>query len=93
MNIGDSKDQAQSAFGEYISSYYPELSKAVDLSNWGPVGSPDTIVDWFQRFHAAGVDYFICRFGDLDQFSQVERFAADVLPALRAGEQETARSQ
>jgi alkanesulfonate monooxygenase SsuD/methylene tetrahydromethanopterin reductase-like flavin-dependent oxidoreductase (luciferase family) len=93
MNIGDSKDQAQSAFGEYISSYYPELSKAVDLSNWGPVGSPDTIVDWFQRFHAAGVDYFICRFGDLDQFSQVERFAADVLPVLRAGEQETARSQ
>ena len=84
MNIGESEDQARAAFGQYISSYYPELSKSVDLSNWGPVGTPDTIVDWFRRFHAAGVDYFICRFGDLDQFSQVERFAADVLPVLRA---------
>jgi alkanesulfonate monooxygenase SsuD/methylene tetrahydromethanopterin reductase-like flavin-dependent oxidoreductase (luciferase family) len=84
MNIGESEDQARAAFGQYISSYYPELSKSVDLSNWGPVGSPDTIIDWFRRFHAAGVDYFICRFGDLDQFSQVERFAADVLPVLRA---------
>jgi hypothetical protein len=28
------------------------------------------------------VDHFVCRFGALDQFGQVERFAADVLPAL-----------
>ena len=40
MNIGDSKDEARSAFGDYISKYYPELSKAMDLSNWGPVGHP-----------------------------------------------------
>jgi alkanesulfonate monooxygenase SsuD/methylene tetrahydromethanopterin reductase-like flavin-dependent oxidoreductase (luciferase family) len=92
MNIGDSKDQARAAFDEYISSYYPELSKSVDLSNWGPVGSPDTIVDWFKRFHAAGVGHFICRFGDLDQFGQLERFAEQVLPVLRADEHETAKS-
>jgi len=93
MNIGDSKDQARAAFGQYISSYYPELSKSVDLSNWGPVGNPDTIADWFRRFDAAGVDHFICRFGDLDQFSQVERFAAEVLPVLRSHEHETTSSQ
>jgi alkanesulfonate monooxygenase SsuD/methylene tetrahydromethanopterin reductase-like flavin-dependent oxidoreductase (luciferase family) len=91
MNIGDSEDQARAAFGQYISSYYPELSKSVDLSNWGPVGSPDAVADWFRRFHAAGVDHFICRFGDLDQFGQVERFAADVLPVLRGREPETAK--
>lgn len=84
MNIGDSAAQAAQAFGQYISSYYPELSKSVDLSNWGPVGNPDTIADWFRRFRAAGVGHFICRFGDLDQFSQLERFAAEVLPALRS---------
>jgi hypothetical protein len=28
------------------------------------------------------VDHFICRFGALDQFGQVERFAAEVRPAL-----------
>ena len=85
MNIRDSKESARDAFGQYISSYYPELSKSVDLSNWGPVGSPDTIVEWFRRFHSAGVGHFICRFGDLDQFGQVERFAKEILPVLREG--------
>ncbi len=84
MNIGDSADSARQAFGEYISSYYPELSKTVDLSNWGPVGTPATIIDWFRRFRAAGVEHFVCRFGDLDQFAQVNRFAAEILPVLRA---------
>jgi alkanesulfonate monooxygenase SsuD/methylene tetrahydromethanopterin reductase-like flavin-dependent oxidoreductase (luciferase family) len=83
MNIGDSESQANAAFGEYISKYYPELSKAMNLSNWGPVGTPDQIIEWFRTFAAAGVDHFICRFGSLDQFGQVERFARDVLPALR----------
>jgi alkanesulfonate monooxygenase SsuD/methylene tetrahydromethanopterin reductase-like flavin-dependent oxidoreductase (luciferase family) len=55
----------------------------VDLSNWGPTGTPETVADWFRRFSAAGVDHFICRFGALDQFAQVERFAAEVIPALR----------
>ena len=27
MNIGDSADEARSAFGGYISKYYPELSQ------------------------------------------------------------------
>ncbi|MHB8322826.1 MAG: LLM class flavin-dependent oxidoreductase [Candidatus Dormibacteria bacterium] len=84
MNIGDSAEAARQAFGQYIANYYPELSKSVDLSNWGPVGTPETIIDWFRRFQAVGVDHFVCRFGDLDQFTQVSRFASEVLPALRA---------
>jgi alkanesulfonate monooxygenase SsuD/methylene tetrahydromethanopterin reductase-like flavin-dependent oxidoreductase (luciferase family) len=84
LNIGDSEDQAGAAFGDYIGKYYPELSKAMDLSNWGPVGSPEQIIRWFRTFAEAGVDHFICRFGSLDQFGQVERFARDVLPALRS---------
>ncbi len=83
LNIGDSKESAGGAFDQYISQYYPELSKAMDLSNWGPVGTPEDIIEWFRTFAAAGVDHFICRFGSLDQFGQVERFADDVLPALR----------
>jgi hypothetical protein len=50
--------------------------------NWGPVGTPEHR-QWFRTFEAAGVDHFICRFGSLDQFGQVERFAREVLPALR----------
>ena len=80
MNIGDSEAEAREAFGDYISKYYPELSQAMDLSNWGPVGTPDDIAAWLRRFAEAGVRHFICRFGAIDQFGQVERFAKEVLP-------------
>lgn len=80
MNVGDSAEEAGAAFDEYISKYYPELSQAMDLSNWGPVGSPEQIAAWLREFAERGVTHFICRFGDLDQVTQVERFANEVLP-------------
>jgi alkanesulfonate monooxygenase SsuD/methylene tetrahydromethanopterin reductase-like flavin-dependent oxidoreductase (luciferase family) len=83
MNIKDTKEKANAAIGEYISMYYPELSQKMDLSNWGPVGTPDDMIAWFKEFADRGVQHFICRFGDLDQFDQVERFSKDVLPAFR----------
>src|SRR5438067_3725835 len=85
MNIGESEDEARTAFDDYISKYYPELSKAMDLSNWGPVGTPEQIADWIRTFADAGVDHFICRFGAIDQFAQVERFAQEVLPVFARG--------
>jgi len=86
MNIADSRDEAQRGMDAYITQYYPELSKAMDLGEWGPVGTPDDIVAWLRAFADVGVDHFICRFGSLDQFGQVERLARDVLPAFRAVE-------
>jgi alkanesulfonate monooxygenase SsuD/methylene tetrahydromethanopterin reductase-like flavin-dependent oxidoreductase (luciferase family) len=83
MNIGDSKESAKKAFGSYISQYYPELSKQMDLSEWGPVGTPDDIIKWLKEFSEAGVTDFICRFGDLDQFGQVQRFAKEILPHFK----------
>jgi alkanesulfonate monooxygenase SsuD/methylene tetrahydromethanopterin reductase-like flavin-dependent oxidoreductase (luciferase family) len=84
MNIGDSQEMARASFGDYIRKYYPELSQVMDLSNWGPVGTPEQIGDWIRTFAAAGVDHFICRFGAIDQFGQVERFAAEVMPQFSA---------
>jgi alkanesulfonate monooxygenase SsuD/methylene tetrahydromethanopterin reductase-like flavin-dependent oxidoreductase (luciferase family) len=84
MNIGDSEEEARADFGEYIDRYYPELSKAMDLSNWGPVGTPAQIAEWIRAFADAGVRHFICRFGAVDQFGQVERFAQEVLPLFSA---------
>jgi alkanesulfonate monooxygenase SsuD/methylene tetrahydromethanopterin reductase-like flavin-dependent oxidoreductase (luciferase family) len=84
MNIGDSEEGARRDFDGYISKYYPELSKAIDLSNWGPVGTPEQIAAWLQEFADRGVTHFICRFGAIDQFGQVERFAKEVLPKFTA---------
>ncbi len=87
MNIADSEAEARRDIDAYITQYYPELSKAVDLGEWGPVGTPDQIARWIDEFARAGVDYFICRFGALDQFGQVARFAREVLPrfAIKEG--------
>lgn len=82
MNIGDSEEEANRAFDEYISQYYPELSQNMDLSNWGPVGEPEQIAAWLREFADRGVTHFICRFGDLNQQEQVDRFASEVLPAF-----------
>ena len=84
MNIGDSQADAHRGMDEYISQYYPELSKAMDLGEWGPVGTPDDIARWIRTFADAGVDTFVCRFGSLDQFGQVKRFAREVLPQFAA---------
>jgi alkanesulfonate monooxygenase SsuD/methylene tetrahydromethanopterin reductase-like flavin-dependent oxidoreductase (luciferase family) len=84
MNIADSEAEAQRGIDAYISQYYPELSKSVDLGEWGPVGTPDRIAEWIETFARAGVTTFICRFGALDQFGQVARFARDVLPRFAA---------
>lgn len=80
MNIADSREEAQKGIEGYIGEYYPELSQKMDISQWGPVGTPDDIMEWLNTFSQAGVDYFICRFGSLDQFGQVQRFAEEIFP-------------
>jgi alkanesulfonate monooxygenase SsuD/methylene tetrahydromethanopterin reductase-like flavin-dependent oxidoreductase (luciferase family) len=86
MHVGDTEADARRGLGEYIAKYYPELSQSMDLSNWGPVGTPEQITDWLRTFADAGVDHFICRFGAIDQPGQVERFAKEVLPLFAAQE-------
>lgn len=82
MNIGESRHQAEQDIGYYISNYYPELSRKMDLAEWGPVGNPDDIVRWLHDFAEAGVDHFIVRFGAMNQFEQIARFERHVLPAF-----------
>ena len=65
--------------------YYPELSQGDGPLQLGPgrhAGrrSPRGCASSPTR----GVDHFICRFGAIDQFGQVERFAKEVLPAFTA---------
>lgn len=67
----------------YIDAYYPGFSDAVQLADWGPAGTAAEVVAWIRDFREAGVDTFICRFASLDQRGQLERFARDVLPAVR----------
>jgi alkanesulfonate monooxygenase SsuD/methylene tetrahydromethanopterin reductase-like flavin-dependent oxidoreductase (luciferase family) len=82
MNVGDSAQAAEEDFAAYIGAYYPEFGSQVDLSDWGPVGTPDVVAAWLRRFADAGVGHFICRFGSSDQPGQLARFASEVLPTF-----------
>ncbi len=55
----------------------------MDLSNWGPVGTPDEIVAWLREFAERGVDHFICRFGALDQFARSSASPAKCCPQFQ----------
>ena len=81
---GSAEDPAKADPGELKKQ--AELSRAMDLSNWGPVGTPGEIAAWLKEFHTRWVTHFICRFGAIDQFGQVERFAREVLPAFQTQE-------
>ena len=48
---------------------------------WGP---RDVVIEALSRYAAAGVTDLCMRFVGDDQQAQLERFTAEVLPALRA---------
>lgn len=83
MNIARTQADAERDLGDYIGAYYPELSKSMDLGEWGPMGTADDVAQWIQTFIDAGVNYFICRFGSMDQPGQVRRFAEEILPRFQ----------
>ncbi|MDA8077166.1 MAG: LLM class flavin-dependent oxidoreductase [Actinomycetota bacterium] len=86
IGLADTKADALAEQRRYIDAYYPGFSDAVGLDDWGPTGAPDDVIRWFRDFSDAGVSSFICRFAALDQPGQVERFAAEVLPAVQRDE-------
>ena len=85
MNIGDSEDEARERLRRlHLASTTRSCPRRWISRTGGPVGTPDQIAEWIRTFAEAGVDHFICRFGAIDQFAQVERFAKEVLPLFSA---------
>lgn len=80
MHIGDSREEAMENISEYVDRYYPE--QVYDLDDWGPIGTPEDVIEWLEEFAEIGCDTFIIRFGAFDQRAQLDRFAEEVLPAF-----------
>lgn len=81
FNINDSREQAEKEMMRYITSYYPNHQDP-DFDSWGPVGTPQDVIDQIQDYHDRGCDSFVVRFGADDQFEQLRRFADEVLPSF-----------
>lgn len=82
LALGGTEESARGSQADYLSKYYPEMSKKTQPVNWGPVGTPPQVAEWFRTFIDAGVTHFVIRFASLDQPGQLQTFATEVLPAV-----------
>jgi alkanesulfonate monooxygenase SsuD/methylene tetrahydromethanopterin reductase-like flavin-dependent oxidoreductase (luciferase family) len=77
--LADSPDAARDSFASFIAAYYPTFGPKVDLSDWGPIGTPDQVVAWIRTFAEAGVTRFLFRFGSMEPEADLTRFAREVI--------------
>ncbi len=73
MNVAPTEAEARAGIDQYLSQYYPEMprNKTLDLDEWGPIGTPDRVARGIETFAEAAVTAFVCRFGAIDQQTQV----------------------
>ena len=85
VNLNDDETQAEREMRAFMEGYYNvpyETMLAVQPTCNGPAGR---CIEWIRAFVEQGAETVCVRFGSPDQPGQQERFAAEVLPALRAG--------
>jgi len=85
VRFGDSREQALDDASSILSKRYAmDFRRAAE--RYCALGTPDEVLAYLKPFYTAGVRTFILDFlgSAEEQAAQLERFAADVLPALRA---------
>jgi alkanesulfonate monooxygenase SsuD/methylene tetrahydromethanopterin reductase-like flavin-dependent oxidoreductase (luciferase family) len=80
VNLGPDPGEAWDDADRFIRAYYG-VNIWRDL--WGPFGPSLWTVERVRAYHRAGADTVILRFASFDQETQLERFLAEVWPALR----------
>ncbi len=84
VNVNNDEARAEQEMRAFMEGYYNvpyETMLAVQPPCNGPAAR---CIEWLRAFVEKGAENIIVRFGSPDQTTQQERFAAEVLPALRA---------
>ena len=85
VNLNDDTAQAEREMRAFMEGYY-KVSYETMVAVQPPCNGPAArCIEWLQAFVEKGAETIVVRFGSPDQTAQQERFAAEVLPALRAG--------
>jgi len=84
LNINEDVARAEQEMRTFIEEYYHTPFEAMARRQSICFGSAETCVKWVKDFIAAGAQTIVIRFGGPDQFGQMERCAADVLPQVRS---------
>lgn len=83
VNVNDDVSRAESEVRAFMEAYYNvpyETMAAIQPACAGPAAR---CLAWIQGFVEHGAETIVVRFGSSDQPTQLERFAAQVLPNLR----------
>jgi alkanesulfonate monooxygenase SsuD/methylene tetrahydromethanopterin reductase-like flavin-dependent oxidoreductase (luciferase family) len=87
LTLADHRSTAESEALDFVNRYYGTAYTSIRDSMWGrdPFGAPEDCLVAIRALVRAGVHSLTLRFASHDQVGQVERFTAQVLPALRNG--------
>lgn len=83
INVNSDERAAAADLRRYMETYYSMPYERLTELLGCCSGSGAACADWLGGFRRVGVRHLILRFGADDQFAQLERVAADVLPWLR----------
>ena len=81
VRLEDDVRTAERATTEFLATYYGGGVHERGLMGLGPA---DVVIEALGRYAAAGVTDLCIRFVGADQLAQLDRFTAEVLPALQA---------
>lgn len=86
INVNPDREKARSEALEFINKYYVTDFESIEASMWerDPFGTPEECIAKLKGIIDAGCRSFSFRFASPHQEEQVERFTAEVLPALKA---------
>lgn len=80
VRMEDDPRTAERVTAEFLATYY---GGGVHMRGTMGLGPPDVVIAALRRYAASGVTDLCIRFAGDDQLRQLERFTAEVLPALR----------
>jgi probable F420-dependent oxidoreductase len=80
-NVADTKEQAWSEAGEFLSKNYNIPAKPFE--RLAVHGSPEDCIARTRQYLDAGAEHVVIRFASFNPLQQLERWTKDVMPALR----------
>jgi hypothetical protein len=80
VRLDDDVRTAQRVTSEFLATYYGGGVHERGAMGLGPA---DVVIETMRRYAAVGVTDLCIRFIGNDQLAQLDRFTAEVLPALR----------
>jgi alkanesulfonate monooxygenase SsuD/methylene tetrahydromethanopterin reductase-like flavin-dependent oxidoreductase (luciferase family) len=82
VRVDDDPSRARRVYDEYVTAYYG--AQGTHERGLLAIGGAGDVVEALNRYLEAGVTDLIVRFAGPDQMDELERFTAEVKPALRA---------